>query len=479
MHYLFRIVAVATLVILVGACQDQPSSLIPDGAVSGTSFSGGDPRGCVERPEEAASHRLADGIPGFGGFSVDEDGSIVGFVIDLGRADEARAALEPLRERLLAERPGRGGEIRIRQGLFDFHQLCVWRDQFFETVLDMPGVVHTGINQLHNKLNVGAVDGAAEARVRQELVRLGVPAAAVRFRRAHPILRDDTLLFQPFDQSQPFQGTALHHYYRPLLGGFQIGWREPTTTVGHYIPCTLGFNAILDSGARAIVTNAHCSEKMWDLDTTSYSQPHPGVDRYVGHEIRDPRANSCGFLSLYVCRNSDASAVYVDPAVSTGRGFIARTVGLGSVVIDHANPPFRIIQKGPHASGGDLVDRVGPMTGWTRGQVVAGRTCEDTKHDRSWSKLRCQTFATYHSAGGDSGSPVFRRLGGGDVALVGIHWGREGTTGHRIFSPIARVEMDLGTMAVLDPTYEPPPPPPPPPPGECDPSYIICPVEPL
>jgi V8-like Glu-specific endopeptidase len=154
-------------------------------------------------------------------------------------------------------------------------------------------------------------------------------------------------------------------------------------------------------------------------------------------------------------------------------GFIARTLGPGSVTIDQANP-FRIIQKGPHPSGGLAVTRIGQKTGWRNGTVVSGRTCEDTKTiGRSWSNLRCQTFATYYSEGGDSGSPVFRQLGGADVALLGVHWGREGDFGDRVFSAIGQVEKDLGRLSVLDPAYTPPPPSAPEP-CEPEPPAIAC-----
>jgi hypothetical protein len=86
----------------------------------------------------------------------------------------------------------------------------------------------------------------------------------------------------------PIIGRTLNEYQRPLVGAIQLGWRRPTTPAGYFIPCTLGFNAVLDNGLRTVITNAHCSESMWDLDNTTYSQPHPGVNRYIGYETRDP-----------------------------------------------------------------------------------------------------------------------------------------------------------------------------------------------
>jgi hypothetical protein len=56
-------------------------------------------------------------------------------------------------------------------------------------------------------------------------------------------------------------------------------------------------------------------------------------------------------------------------------------------------------------------------------------------------------------AGGDSGSPVFRRQGTtNNVTLVGILWGggvlSDGSTLY-VFSPISNIEMELGALTTF------------------------------
>jgi hypothetical protein len=234
----------------------------------------------------------------------------------------------------------------------------------------------------------------------------------------------DTVLFAQYDQSQPLMGSSLQSYRRPLEGGLQIAFRRSGQAADRFSACTLGFNALLNDGTRAVITNSHCSDRSWDFDNTTYYQPVPGFERYLGYEYRDPNGTSCGFLSPNVCRDADAAAMYVDPLVQTHLGYLARTVNrvqgpweAGSLSIDGSNPRFSVSGKQSWVSNGQVVDKVGRTTGWTHGGVFAA--CEDVSVGyRSWSKLRCQALATLTARPGDSGSPVFRWSGGETVWLV-------------------------------------------------------------
>jgi secreted trypsin-like serine protease len=55
--------------------------------------------------------------------------------------------------------------------------------------------------------------------------------------------------------------------------------------------------------------------------------------------------------------------------------------------------------------------------------------------------MLCQAEASYASAGGDSGSPVFWEGQDGTLTDVGIHWGHGG-----IFSPHNAVNFELRTV---------------------------------
>lgn len=346
-------------------------------------------------------------------------------------------------------------------------------------------MVHTGVNQFQNRLNVGVLDEAAEARVRSELVRLGVPSEALLFRRTAIIVPTDTVLYAPYIHSDPVIGSSLLSYRRPLEGGLLTTFRRVGQHPDSASACTLGFLAVLDNGVRTAITNSHCSGRSWDLDQTSYFQDTPGSRRYFGYEFRDPNGRKCGTFSVNLCRWADASAIFVEHDVSTNRGFIARTTkreqgpfNRGSTFIDSSNPNFQITGTQSWMYGNEQVNVVSWRTGWTYGTVDPERTCEDLSVSyRSHSKLRCQAFASYTSRRGASGSPVFRWSGGTSVTLAGINWAmtRDSTWG--IFSPYGGIQYDLGTLSVVDPNYTPPPPPPPSDPDPCVPEepYLVCP----
>ena len=98
---------------------------------------------------------------------------------------------------------------------------------------------------------------------------------------------------------------------------------------------------------------------------------------------------------------------------------------------------------------GLVVNKVGRTTGWTQGKVT--RTCVNTSVYGSTVLLYCQTFvsdpggATVVRAG-DSGSPVFQVTSGTSVKLLGILWGGSSDNKTFVFSPLASIQQELGTV---------------------------------
>jgi hypothetical protein len=67
--------------------------------------------------------------------------------------------------------------------------------------------------------------------------------------------------------------------------------------------------------------------------------------------------------------------------------------------------------------------------------------------------LRCQYDFSAVARAGDSGSPVFQyEPATGKSWLAGIFWGTNGTS-VSVFSPMAGVKTDLGSMTVSSPLY--------------------------
>jgi hypothetical protein len=63
--------------------------------------------------------------------------------------------------------------------------------------------------------------------------------------------------------------------------------------------------------------------------------------------------------------------------------------------------------------------------------------------------LLCQGFvesSVQIVAGGDSGSPVFRLAGGNRVRLLGNLWGGNPSGTWFVYSPIAGIESELGSL---------------------------------
>ena len=122
-------------------------------------------------------------------------------------------------------------------------------------------------------------------------------------------------------------------------------------------------------------------------------------------------------------------------------GSVAKTNGSLEVV-----DTFDITDSGL-ATVGQIANKVGRTTGWSQGLVT--RTCTHTGVSASNIVLLCQDFvesSVQIVAGGDSGSPVFRIAGGNRVTLLGSLWGGNASGTLFVYSPIASIESELGSL---------------------------------
>lgn len=403
----------------------------------------------ADRPDEAQMAALARAVPGLGGYYHEADGGLVVHLTDLGRAENARQVLEGVL--------GARGDMRPRQARFTFLQLQAWRDAISEAALALEGVAFVDLDEERNQVAVGLAHPGARGAVLALATRSGVPADALAFPPASYLVAQDTTVYGPYLYTAPQPATTIIGYRRPLEGGLRLAFRRSGMTPTQHTICTLGFVASRE-GVRVLTTNSHCSDRSWDREQTAYFQPEPGDGRFVGYEGVDPNGSSCGFLSPNVCRDADAAAVFVELGVATSLGYIARPQGeppvgrpsfgtyYGPTTVDPATPVFAISGKGTLTTNGE-VHKVGSVTGWTAGRVL--RTCVDTKVAyRDWSVLRCQAYASYSSTGGDSGAPVFMIQPDGTVLLLGLHWGEAQDRSYASFSPIGRIQSDLGSLTV-------------------------------
>ncbi|MGH8525745.1 MAG: hypothetical protein ACREXY_16535, partial [Gammaproteobacteria bacterium] len=267
---------------------------------------------------------------------------------------------------------------------------------------------------------VGVQDQKTKGKVERQLAELGIPREMVNIERTKPVKRE----------------TSLRNRHRPVLGGLQIQFVSDASTFS----CTLGFN-VVRAGVAGYVTNSHCTAIHGGVqDTVHHQATISGVLNRIGVEIRDPTFVVNGVCPAgRRCRYSDTSFGRYDGGVSKTRGRIARP-NLGSVAWNGIND-FRIVGETSVPVAGELLNKVGRTTGRRQGKVRA--TCVNVNVSETNITLLCQDRASFVSAGGDSGSPVFRIADApapNDVRLYGIHWGSGG-----VFSSIGSFNIQRAT----------------------------------
>jgi hypothetical protein len=361
---------------------------------------------------------LARSVPGFGGFFLDEQGTPTIYLKDAAQRGAAEKALTPW-----FTSQGRAvAEMRVRKADFDWADLDRWFTQASAEALSVPGVVFTDADEARNRVRVGVEHAVAATQVRSVLARLGVPAAAV--------IVDVT---EPIKQLATLRGVV-----RPVVAGVQINFPG--------FICSIGFNASR-SGTRGFVTASHCTNTQGGVESTPYWQPLESVRPIqVATETVDPIYKTGGSCpSGRRCRRSDASfAKYINGTGNT-LGRIARTsstnktdrtiIGGWTITSDASSSSFTIGQK---------VNKVGRTTGWSQGPV--GATCVNVNVSGTSITQLCQTIVSATVGAGDSGSDVFTITSGTNVKLDGVLWGGS-TDGHTfVFSPLANVKAELGSL---------------------------------
>lgn len=202
------------------------------------------------------------------------------------------------------------------------------------------------------------------------------------------------------------------------------------------------------------MTNSHCTQddSIGGNNTAHFHQPTPvsSAGNYIGTEVEDPKPlGTCipeGQIVEAPCRYSDAALVGYDSTnVGWEFGFIARTEfpatgmdTLGSRVIDHSNPRFKITGEQLWPTVGEVLEKIGRTTGWTEGKV--SETCKDKVSQGTW--ILCQDKMDASALGGDSGSPAFGwpSLASNEVVLYGLVWA--GDQGYFWFSAMSNMEYD-------------------------------------
>ena len=425
------------------ACVDQPA---PTSPARLTTL----PAAQVAASEAPDQGAVAQQVPGFGGYFIDETGAPTVYLTDPSRRADAAAALAGF----LSSFGWTASDLRVRQARYDYQQLDNWYRAAWPIALAVSGAVSTDLDEGRNRLRFTGVSASAVSAIASAVSGLGIPSDAMVVEVRGPVR----------------QVLGLRDKVRPPSGGFQLQFFASPVSPLIYL-CTLGFNAIQD-GVNSFITNSHCSNVQGGIHVrTDYYQAvrggvMPDPNNFLAFEVEDPDYTmSAACPAARFCRYSDASrAQYAAGQVFT-LGQIARPLSLNTtltdgdvtpsiLVINDLAPSYRISAEQPVPVLGQPLNKVGRTTGWTQGTVTA--TCENVSVTDSHITQLCQSLVSAYVDGGDSGSPVFGLHTDGTVFLAGILWGSSTdlitNEVQFIFSPLGQVESELGDLATIDPT---------------------------
>lgn len=429
----------------VGACADdaplEPRLNADDAAFDRQSAPGQQRLAGVD----AEFAQMAREIHGFGGMYYDDAGRLNVFMAggqlqalgtdgvkaQVGRSMEARGRTAPAADRMV-----------IREADYDYGELTRQSERMMP-VLTMPGVVFTDIDESQNRLRIGIEEDVSEADIQHALQMLDVPTELVVFEVTEPIVE--------------LTEHTLRDRQHPLGGGLQLVMPNPRP--GFVSLCTLGFNVLRQFQGRNMsmfMTNSHCTDARGEVTGFPFYHQRVAVlnpDYLIGIEVEDPPFFTSPCLGGdWVCRWSDAAlARYETVRTPVLFGALYRTEffgtgnDVGSLVVEQEDPSLFFIQgETPFPMMGEVLDKVGRTTGWTRGPVIG--TCIHTTPGFPIVML-CQDRVQAMVGGGDSGSPVFQQVGDSkDATLYGILWGGSVQNGMQtyVFSSLENIRLDFG-----------------------------------
>lgn len=437
-----RRISIPLLLVAAAACDRMSEPVAPGPGPSQPAYSASLTQ--VSQDPTPDPLAVAQVVPGFGGYFLDEAGAPTAYLTDPAQRPLAEQALAAF----LADRGFTAADLRVRQGQYDYLQLDAWYRQARPGAFAVSGIILGDVDEAQNRIRFGVVDATAVAGVQGVLASLGIPGAAAIVEQRAPIATQATLQ----DRASTMQG------------GYQLNFLHAAGVRTVSLLCTLGFNAVID-GTRSFITNSHCSQVEGGSETpTEYYQPlmDPDGDRLVNPEnliaieADDPHWSislDCFGSPALQCRWSDASRAAYVPAVSSTLGRIARTTrqstSLSDIVLE-VNGHFTIKAEQARGVVGEIANKVGRTTGWTSGRTT--ETCVDVLALGTTHIRRCQEFVAGVSDGGDSGSAVFRRNGNGpNVTLLGVLWGGsvDDTNPEFVYSPMFGIERELGNLTTF------------------------------
>jgi hypothetical protein len=408
----------------------------------------------AQTPASAVDAALRKAIDGYVGLSTNPEGNVVRLTLSDSNGSGAATKLAgEVWTRVVRKNGGdlpRFAIVEAAAGPEDLNAAFAnMRD-----VLTLPDTVFLDLDEACGCITVGIATAAAAAQVASFATAHGVSQGVVKTVMTPPIRRV----------------LNLQDEFRPTMGGVQIQFDVNSTTIGN---CSLGLPVwSFNRGTYGFLTASHCTAgPQGVLLLTPFAQRGGrtvnGGDK-IGMETLDlalfnTTANSrCPMGRL--CRFSDtAFADYDEDTLGiTGRitrpnSTVCTAVGTSCALsVGRSTDDIRVVGAISGLVTGDLVDKVGRTSGWTRGAIT--NTCLDTNVVNvdaqgntvdTMITMLCQYRVATTSLGGDSGGPVFQfspKTGNG--LFAGILWGGSATpaTAFMVFSPVDRIREELGSF---------------------------------
>lgn len=169
---LSSVLAAATIGSAVFVCQGKRvATPTTDGATRSVMVNGRQrqmPRG------DELYWRVGARVPGFGGFYLDEAGNPTILLLDPRDSAAARVAVSQLLGGCSSAHP-----CHYVQGQFTYVELATWRDSLIQDLFASGLATSMGIDQMANRVSVGAARMSDSTRVAARIAALGIPVRAV------------------------------------------------------------------------------------------------------------------------------------------------------------------------------------------------------------------------------------------------------------------------------------------------------------
>jgi hypothetical protein len=286
-----------------------------------------------------------------------------------------------------------GERIRLVPAKFALSQLIAWKSAVSVKFSGIEGITGIDADESINRLRISVSSASAAGAINSIVAAAGVPAEAVKIDVSAKAVALGSL-----------RGT-----FRPTGGGVQIqSWDGGPV-------CTIGFNVTTSTGLNGFVTASHCLNRFSQPGQTGLKvgQPMDAYGYYVGVATNNPLWNrtdpecagyqSCTIADVMFVKYDVAStlskrvAFTASPGLNEQGGSITVTGWWDNVVAPAASLFI-----------GQSVDKVSPITGWTRGTI--SQTCVNTVTEFTVGEhmnLCVDAVTGSRVANGDSGAPVF------------------------------------------------------------------------